>query len=435
MPLPPQDNASETCVLGSMLLDKDCIDLVIEIVQPEQFYSHHHQVIYQAMLSLYENNSQIDLVILQDELTRQEKLAQIGGIDYLVELAESVPSSANAEYYARIVRDKARQRSIIKVCDKVSKGAYGPENVADFLSESEREIYQAFEEPNTGKIEPISSVAIRVADDIFHRDRNKMPGLPTGYVEYDKLTGGLYNGEFIVIGARPSMGKTALGMNIAEYISIDNEIPTLVFSIEMSKEAIFERMVTGRAGVDSHAARMGYLPNDERQMVADMSAEFANSTLMIDDSTEITPSQIIARSRRYHRTHNIGLIAIDYIQNITVPGMEKEPRLAAKEASRKIKALARELDIPIIMMAQLNRAPDARPDHRPFKSDLAECGTIEQDADVIMLLLREDYYHKHDDKDYTPDDMAKVYIDKNRNGKQGMITLGWNGPCVRFYNV
>jgi len=343
----------------------------------------------------------------------------------------SVPSAANGVYYAEIVRDKGILRSLIATTNEINKQAYDTRlNTAEMLNEVEQKIFAVTEQKVTGQEISIHEVMNKVFETLEMRNKG-ITGLPTGFHELDELTSGLQKGEMIIIAARPSMGKTALGLNLAEHIAADNKISAAVFSLEMSSQALAERMLCGRAHVDSQNVRKGIWSDAEHQSLVNVAGELSEAPLFIDDSAHLTPLELRAKARRLKMKHDIQILVVDYLQLMYAPGAESRQQEVGM-ISRHIKGLARELDIPVIVMSQLNRGPEGREGHRPRMSDLRESGNIEQDADVVMLLHREDYYHN--EPDYEQSNMAEVIIAKQRNGPTGKVDLVWHPNWTRFEN-
>ncbi len=430
--LPPQSLEAEMATLASMALDKDIIGEIVQITRGEYFYRRDHQLIFDALIGLYEAGKPVDLVLLRDELHRRGHLEQIGGAEYLARLVNSVPSAANGPYYASIVRDKGILRQLISVTNRINRDAYDVrEDTEAFLNDVEHEIFNVTEQKFTGQEHSLHEIISRVFEAIELRNKG-VTGLPTGFFELDELTSGLQKGEMIIIAARPSMGKTALGMNIAEHIGADNKAPVAMFSLEMSSQQLAERMLCGRADVDAGKLRKGMLDDFQHQALLQVAGELATAPIFVDDSAHLTPLELRAKARRLHDKHKIQAIVIDYLQLMYAPGSESRQQEVGT-ISRHIKALARELEIPVVVMSQLNRGPEGRDLHRPRMSDLRESGNIEQDADVVMLLHREDYYHS--EQDYEKTNIAEVIIAKQRNGPTGVVKLNWKAQCTRFRDL
>ncbi len=449
--VPPQSIESEMCALGSMVLDNNSIGEVIHLLNAECFYRHDHQVLFEAMLSLYENNMPVDLVTLREELVKRGKLDEVGGVDYLVNIAESVPSAANAQYYAQAVLDKALLRNLITATNEINSDAFDAiGEVSEILEDAERKVFEVTEKKITRQAVGMRDIIQNVFISLEKRDGQLVTGIPTGYTELDEMTCGLQPGEMVIIAARPSMGKTALGLNIAEHVAADNGIAAAVFSLEMSSQMLAERMLAGLSHVDSQKLRRGMLSDKDYEALGTTAGGLSEAPLFVDDSSALTPLELRAKARRLKMQHDIQLIVIDYMQLMHAPGSESRQQEVGL-ISRHIKAVARELEIPIIAMAQLNRGPEGRDGHKPRMSDLRESGNIEQDADVVMLLHREGYYKKKasqeaadvadgaeygmgSDEDAVDDTLAEIIIEKQRNGPTGVVQLTWIKEWTRFEN-
>ncbi len=430
--LPPQSLEAEMGVLGSMVLDSQIIGDILRIIRGEYFYRQDHRLIYESLLGLYEANKPVDLIVLRDALQSQGQLEQVGGVDYLVRIAESVPSAANGVYYAQIVRDKGLLRNLITVTNDISNNAYAAHgDVGNILNEAEEKIFEVTEQKISGNETSMHEIMTQVFAAIEERGQG-VTGAPTGFFELDELTSGLQKGEMVIIAARPSMGKTALGMNIAEHVGADNKIPVAVFSLEMSCQQLAERMLCGRAHVDSNNLRKGMLSESEYEALVGTSGELSEANIFVDDQAHLSPLELRAKARRLKMKHDIQMVIIDYLQLMYVPGAESRQQEIGI-ISRHVKALAREINVPVVVMSQLNRGPEGREGHRPRMSDLRESGNIEQDADVVMLLHREDYFHN--ELDYEPTNTAEVIIAKQRNGPTGVVELAWHRQWTRFENL
>ena len=429
--VPPQSLEAEMGVLGSMSLDRECINEIIPVVHAEQFYHQDNRLVFEALLQLYEDNKPVDLVLLRDELKRRGQLEAVGGVDYLVRLTESVPASTNAVYYAKIVRDKSMLRDLISVSSEIGKIAYEDRgDVADMMEAAEQKIFNVTQQQITGHPVALRDVMTKTFEMIDQRSGSAISGLPTGYLELDDLTSGLQRGEMVIVAARPSMGKTALGLNIAEHVGADNKTPVVVFSLEMAAQQLVERMLCGRGHIDSHKLRRGMLSDEEyNTLINHVAPELSEAPIFIDDSPSLTPLAMRAKARRLKLQHDIQLVVIDYLQLMHVPNVESRQQ-EVSVISRHLKALARELNVPVLVMSQLNRGPEGREGHRPRMSDLRESGAIEQDADVVMMLHREDYYHN--EPEYEKNNQAEVIIAKQRNGPTGTVPLAWQATYTRF---
>jgi len=431
--IPPQSLEAEMCTLGSMILDVECIGEVLPIVRAEHFYRQEHQWVYEALVVLYDQKRAADLVLLRDELKRRGQLEPVGGVEYLVRLAESVPSSANAVHYAQIVRDKGMLRSLIQASSEICAEAYEDRGEAAVtLEQAEERIFAVTEQKIVGQAQSMREIMTRMYEMIDRRSGAHVYGLATGFRELDELTGGLQDGEMVVVAARPSMGKTALGLNIAEHVGADNRQPVAIFSLEMAAQQLAERVLCGRAHIDGHKLRQGMLSDEEKQSMDAAAGELSEAPIYVDDTPAMTPLELRAKARRLKARHGIVAAVIDYLQLMHVPGAESRQQEVAT-ISRHLKALARELRIPVVVMSQLNRAPEGREGHRPRMSDLRESGAIEQDADVVALLHREDYYHS--EPDYERTNLAELIVAKQRNGPTGTVELVWNASWTRFLDL
>ena len=428
--VPPQSLEAEMCTLGSMVLDTECIGEIIGLLRPEHFYRPDHQLIYEALLGLYEQKKPVDLVLLRDELKRRGQLEQVGDVDYLVSLAESVPSAANAVYYAQIVRDKALLRNLITVSNEIGNMAYeGQGDAAEIVNEAEQRVFDVTQDKIAGHAVAIKEIINKTFESIEQRTGSAIYGLATGFRELDDLTGGLQRSEMIIVAARPSMGKTAIGLNIAEYAGVDNKEAVAVFSLEMASRQLAERMLCGRSHIDNQKMRKGMLSDEDIQKMIIPAGELSESKIFVDDSASLTPLELRAKARRLKLKHDIQLVIVDYLQLMHAPRSESRQQ-EVSTISRHLKALARELNIPVLVMSQLNRSPEGREGHRPRMSDLRESGAIEQDADVVMLLHREDYYHSEPDHERT--NTAELIVAKQRNGPTGQVKLFWHSTYTRF---
>lgn len=435
--LPPHALEAEMALLGSMVLDAQVVGDVLQVLKgAEDFYKPAHAAIYETLVELYDSTQAIDMVQLNQRLIDKQMLEQVGGLAYLIDLAESVPSATGAPHYAKIVRDKAVLRRLIETAGKVLHDAFNSdEDVVDLLDRAETEIFEIAEKKGDGETEALSVLLHETYDRLEAQDGQEVTGLETGFVELDEMTNGLQDGEMIIIAARPSMGKTAFAINIAEHIAASRKQPVAVFSLEMSKQQLAQRLLCSRSGVDSHKLRRNMLNQDDFARLALTVGELSEAPMFIDDTAGLTLMALRAKARRMKQRHGIACVVVDYLQLMSAPSAGRDGRQNEVSAiSRGIKALARELNVPVICLSQLNRAAEQREGHRPRMSDLRESGSIEQDADVIMMLHREDYYHRGEE-DYVDDNVAEVIINKQRNGPTGAVKLMFHGPTTRFNNL
>jgi replicative DNA helicase len=429
--LPPHAIDAEMCLLGAMMLDKEMVGQVVQIVDRDAFFQADHQIIFDVLVKLYEQNRSIDAVILREELIKRQLLEEVGGIPYLAEILNRVPSAAHGAHYAGIVREKALLRQLIAASNDILRDAYAPhEEAALVLDKAEKRIFEIAQKKIGKAMVPMEEVLHEVYEMIGSGGRQ---GLLTNFIELDSMTNGLQNGELIIVAARPSMGKTAFAMNVIEAISAEQMLPTAVFSLEMSKQQLAQRMLCSRANIDAHKLRKGMLSNDDYTQLAVTVGQLAKAPIWVDDSPGLTPLDLRAKARRLKLQHDIKCVMVDYMQLMDNPGPESRQQQIS-EISRGLKAVARELGIPVIALSQLNRQSEGRDGHRPRMSDLRESGSIEQDADVIMLLHREDYY-RMSEPDFVPDNIAEVIIAKQRNGPTGTVKLTFMNKTTRFENL
>jgi replicative DNA helicase len=429
--LPPYSIESEMCLLASMMLEKEMIGEVIRVVDRDSFYQADHQVIFDALVGLYEMNRPIDSVILFEELGKRQLLEGVGGTAYIAQILNTVPSAAHGMHYARIVREKAMIRQLIAASNDILRDAYAPYEQAEILlDKAEHRIFEIVQKKVSGTMEPMG----KVFHDVFEMIENGVKsGLMTGYHELDDKLNGLQKGEMIILAARPSMGKTALAMNMLEYLAADQGYPCAIFSLEMSKQQLAQRMLCSRGQIDAHKLRKGMLNSQEYTKLAVVVDALAKAPIWIDDSASLTPLELRSKARRLKLQHDVKCIMIDYMQLMDNPGPENRQQQIS-EISRAIKSVARELEIPVICLSQLNRATEGRDGHRPRMSDLRESGSIEQDADVVMLLHREDYY-RMSEPDFQPDNCAEIIVAKQRNGPTGTVKLTFDNRTTRFNNL
>lgn len=429
MPASPE---AEAAVLGSMLLDRECIGDIVEHINADSFSLTEHRIIFGAILTLYENNSQVDLVLLRDELKKRKSLEAVGGVDYLVRVIESVPSAASAEYYAGIVRDKAMLRSLARTCGEILNEACDEGgDIGEKLDTAEQRIFEVTEQKIKGSAVALKDLITQTFENIESRKGSHVTGLSTGFEELNYNLAGLQKGEMIIIAGRPSMGKTSFALNVAEHLGADENVPVVIFSLEMGKHQLVERFLCSRSGIDAQLVRKGMLSADQMAELTRVGGELFEKPIFIDDSPGLTPLMIRAKCRRLKSQYDIQGVFIDYMQLMSLGGRVESRQQEISTISRYLKALARELEVPVVVLSQLNRGAEGREGHRPRMSDLRESGSIEQDADVIMLLHREDYYHRGE-ADYEDNNVAEVIIAKQRNGPTGTVELIFDGRLTRF---
>ena len=436
----PESLEAEAAVLGAMIINPQCISEVVEQLKADSFYRPEHQIIFDAVIALYEKNRAgvIDGVLLRDELKKRKQLDEVGGAEYLARIMESVPSAANIDYYLSIVRDKMLLREIIVSAGEIINEAYDPIGDADEkLDEAERKIFEITEKKISESAVMLKDIIIYVNELIENREGTHVTGLATGYYELDDITCGLQNGEMIIIAGRPSMGKTSFALNIVEHIGVEGRIPVAVFSLEMSRQQLAERLLCSRSRIESQLVRKGMLREEHHPKLQNVSGELYDAPIYVDDTASLTPLEFRAKARRLKSRFDIRCIVVDYLQLMHLGSSRVESRQQEiTTISRHLKSLARELNIPVVVLSQLNRSAEGREDNRPRMSDLRESGSIEQDADVVMLLHREDYYNRQKQgKDFQPTNTAELIIAKQRNGPTGAVGLIFLDKYTRFENA
>ena len=432
----PESLPAEAAVLGSMIVDPRCIGDVVERLNRNAFYHSEHQILYDAIVSLYEKNrgEGIDGVLVRDELARRNQIEAMGGTAYLQRVMETVPSSANVQYYAEIVREKMLLRETIAAATEILNEAYDETgDASEKLDEAERKIFAITDKRVTGSALALKDLVTRAYELIEKREGSHVTGLSTGYYQLDDMTCGLQSGEMIIIAGRPSMGKTALALNMAEHVGIVDKVPLAIFSLEMGRQQLAERFLCSYSGVDAQLVRKGMLSTEHYQKLVEACGVISEAPIYIDDTSALSPLELRAKARRLKSSYGIRCIVLDYLQLMGIGARIESRQQEISTISRYLKSLARELSLPVVVLSQLNRSPEGREGHRPRMSDLRESGSIEQDADVVMLLHREDYYHRGEDG-YEPDNTAEVIIAKQRNGPTGTVKLTFMEKCTRFEN-
>ncbi len=432
--IPPQNTEAEQSVLGAMLISEEAIGSAVEILDNSAFYEDPHRRIFQAVIELYNNQKNVDLITLSDQLKSQGVLEQIGGVAYLTRLVDMVPTAANVEYYANIVKEKSIQRQLIRNATEIVSASFeAGVNVDELVDSAEKLIFEiatARQKQKSVHIKEIVKGTIATIDQLYQR-KEYITGVPTGFLEFDKMTSGLQKADLIIVAGRPSMGKSALAAGMAEYPAIAKKTPVAFFSLEMSKEQLVQRMLCSHARVDAHKVRSGFLsPSDWPHLTA-AAGKLSNAPIFIDDTPAISILELRAKARRLKAAHDIQLIVLDYLQLMRSSSKVESRQQEISEISRSLKALARELELPIIAISQLSRAVESRQDHRPQLSDLRESGAIEQDADVVVLLMREEYYMPTEENK----GLAEVIVAKQRNGPVGTVKLVFRKEFVRFENL
>ena len=431
----PHSIEAEQSVIGSMLMDREAIITAVEVVAAEDFYQHQYGVMFEAMAELFNEGKPVDLVTLQDRLKEKDVPPEVSSLEFVRDIITTVPTSANVRYYAGIVREKAILRRLIHINEDISNECYlGREPMDDILGDTEKRIFDLLQSRTSRDLVPIRQVTLDVLDKIEEASRSKdiVTGVPTGFVDLDYKTSGFQPSDLILLAARPSMGKTAFVLNILDYVSVRREKPCMVFSLEMSKEQLVQRMIAMESNVNTQKLRTGNLTDAEWDAVVEAVGLIGSSNMIIDDTPGITVTELRSKCRKMKLERGLDMVIIDYLQLMSGSGRTNDNRQQEiSEISRSLKALAREIKAPVVALSQLSRACESRQDHRPMLSDLRESGAIEQDADVVMFLYRDDYYNKDSDAK----DTAEVIIAKQRNGPIGTVNLLWRPDITRFLNV
>lgn len=440
--LPPQSLEAEMSVLGGILLDEQALDRVLEILRPEDFYRDSHRKIFESLIDLSEKSEPADMVTLAANLQSRQLLESIGGHAYLATLVDYVPTAANIVYYCRLVKEKAIARHLISVATDIATSGYAGGNMEQVLDQAEKAIFEIAENrtrPSYFAVREILKDTFKNIEKLYER-KELVTGVPTGYTDLDRMTAGLQPGDLVVVAGRPSMGKTAFCLNIAEYAAVKSErkVATLIFSLEMGKEQLVQRLLCSVARVDASRLRTGNLGDSDWPKLTDAAGELSGAKIYIDDTPAISVLELRSKARRLKAQENIGLIIVDYLQ--LMRGNNPESRQQEiSDISRSLKALAKELSVPVMALSQLNRSLENRTDKRPVMADLRESGAIEQDADVIMFVYRDEVYcphcKKHEECNENHRGAAEIVIGKQRNGPIGTVNLAFRGEFTRFENL
>ena len=434
--LPPNNVEAEKAVIGAMMLDSDAIMVCSEILTAGEFYQQQYGIIFDALVEMYRDGIGADLVTIQNKLREKEVTPELYSVEYLGELLASVPTSANVKFYAEIVHEKAVLRRLIKVTEQVTRECYmDSQPLEDILEDTEKSVFDVIQQRGGSEFEPIRDVVLRTLDSIEKAAKQKgnITGLETGFRDLDAKTAGLQKSDLILIAARPAMGKTAFVLNIAEYVALHSNSTIALFSLEMSKEQLVKRMLAMNSMVDSQKIRTGDLEDDDWDKLVGSVRKIGNSNLVIDDTSGITASELRSKCRKLKIEQGLDLVIIDYLQLMTGAGKRKSDsrQQEISDISRSLKVMARVLDVPVIALSQLSRAVESRPDKRPMLSDLRESGAIEQDADIVMFIYRDEYYNPDSEKK----GVAEVIVAKQRSGPTGPVELAWLSQYTKFGNL
>lgn len=433
--VPPHSIEAEQSVVGAMLMDRDAITTASEIICGDDFYQTAYGVIFDSVVELFNEGKPVDLITLQNRLKEKDVPEEISSLEFVRDLLAAVPTSANVKYYAEIVAEKSTLRKMIKMNEEIANACYlAKEPVEAIMERTEKKVFELVQNRNNGDFVPIKQVVLNALEKIEKSSKSKgtVTGIPTGFIDLDYKTSGLQPSDLILVAARPSMGNTAFVLNIAQHVAFRQNKTVAIFSLEMSKEQLVNRLFSLESYVDAQLLRTGNLKDSDWEKLIEGAGIIGRSNLIIDDTPGISISEMRSKCRKYKLEHNLELIIIDYLQLMSgsVGGRSESRQQEISDISRSLKALARELHVPVISLSQLSRAVEQRPDHRPMLSDLRESGAIEQDADVVMFIYRDDYYNK--DTEHVNE--AEIIIAKQRNGPIGTVTLTWLPQYTKFAN-
>lgn len=430
----PNSLEAEQSVIGSMIMDKDAVVTALEMLSPEDFYHQQYGLLFSAIADLFNAGGIIDLITLQNKLKAMNVPPEITSLEFVKDLVTGVQTSANIKSYAQIVKDKSLMRRLIKVTEEIGNDCYlGKKDLEDILADTEKNVFNLLQNRGGGEFTPIKEIVLNALEKIEQTSKSlgNVTGIPTGFVDLDYKMAGLQPSDYILVAARPSMGKTAFVLNIAQYVAFHESIPTAIFSLEMSKEQLVNRLFALESRVDAQILRSGNLTDSDWEKLIEGAGVIGNSRLLIDDTPGISISELRSKCRKFKLEYDLKLIIIDYLQLMSGNGRYDSRQQEISDISRSLKGLARELNVPVIVLSQLSRAVEQRPEHRPMLSDLRESGAIEQDADVVMFIYRDDYYNKDSDKK----NIAEVIIAKQRNGPIGTVNLVWLPQYTKFANM
>ena len=430
----PHSVEAEQSVIGSMIMDREAIVVASELITGEDFYNRQYGILFETMVELNDAGSPVDLVTLQNKLKEKDVPPEVSSLEFVRDLITAVPTSANIKYYANIVAEKATLRRLIRLNEEIANTCYaGKESLEYILEDTEKRVFQLVQKRTTDDFVPVRQIVMNAMDKIETAAKNKgsVTGIPTGFIDLDYRTAGMQPSDLILVAARPSMGKTAFELNLAQYMAFKKNLTVALFSLEMSKEQLVNRMFSLESNVDAQKLRTGQLNDEEWERLIESAGTIGKSKLIIDDTPGISIAELRSKCRKYKLEHDLSIIMIDYLQLMSGSGRTESRQQEISDISRSLKALARELSVPVIALSQLSRAVEQRPDHRPMLSDLRESGAIEQDADVVMFLYRDDYYN-HDSPDKG---VSEVIIAKQRNGPIGTVKLAWLPQYTKFANL
>jgi len=433
--VPPHDIEAEQAILGCMLTDKDAVVSAIEVLKEESFYREDNRAIFAAIYALYSKSEPVDIITVKAELVETGNFERVGGLEYLASLPERVPTTANVDKYIKIVEEKAALRDLITTSNElVALGYDETEDVDNIMDMAEKKVFELASKKNTKGYSPLRDVLVESFDKIekLYNNKGAFSGIPTGFYDFDRITSGLHGSELIILAARPAMGKSAFAINIATNVAVKAKVPVAIFNLEMAKEQVANRILSSEAMVDSNKIRTGQLEDDDWTKLATTLGMLSEAPIYIDDTAGISIMEIRAKCRKLKLEKNVGLVVIDYLQLVQPTGRKNGTReQEISEISRSLKILAKELDIPVIALAQLSRSVEKREDKRPMLSDLRESGSIEQDADIVMFIHRDDYYNDESERK----NIAEIILAKHRAGSTGSVDLAWFPNFTKFENL
>ena len=430
----PHSIEAEQSVIGSMIMDREAITVAAEVITAEDFYSRQYGILFETMVEMNDSGQPVDLVTLQDRLKGKDVPPEVASLEFVRDLITAVPTSANVKYYANIVAEKSTLRKLIRLNEEIANNCYAGKETLEFIMEdTEKRMFQLLQQRNSGYLVPIRQVVMNAMDRIESASKNKgnVTGIPTGFTDLDYQTAGMQPSDLVLIAARPSMGKTAFVLNIAQHVAFVQKLPVVIFSLEMSKEQLVNRMFSLESRVDAQKLRTGQLSDQDWEKLIESAGVIGRSKLMIDDTPGISVPELRSKCRKLKLEQGLSMIIIDYLQLMSGSGRSDSRQQEISDISRSLKAIAREMKVPVLALSQLSRAVEQRPDHRPILSDLRESGAIEQDADVVMFIYRDDYYNHDTDKK----GVSEIIIAKQRNGSLGTVKLGWKGEFTWFMDL
>jgi replicative DNA helicase len=431
----PHSDEAEQAVIGSMLMDREAVIEISDSLTREDFYNPQYGLLYETMVELHRAGKAVDVLTLSEKLKQKGAPEEIGSVSFISNIVANVPTSANVKQYAELVRDNSIMRRLIKVSEDTAKDCYlASEDVGNILDKAEQDIYKLSQSRSgSGDFTPMKDIVVDVLTEIEEASRNKgrINGLPTGFTDLDNMLTGMHGGELLLVAARPSMGKTAFVLNIAHYVTVKKKVPAVIFSLEMGQEQLVSRLLAIDSRVEAQNLKTGSVNDGDWDSIIESSENLANAPLFIDDDSSVTLGDLRSKCRKLKQSHDIGLIIIDYLQLMSPARAVESRQQFISDMSRGLKGVARELNVPVIALSQLNRAVDSRTDHKPVLADLRESGAIEQDADVVMFIYRDEYYNKDTEKPGT----AEIIVAKQRNGAVGSIDLAWQSKYTMFSNL